>query len=67
MLNFDDRILSEFRDSFQKMEKLCRFADFLPNFIEICKYTSFRDDASRKSENGESLEKLKIENTHLLR
>ena len=27
----------------------------------------FRDDASRKSENGKSLENLKIENTRLLR
>ena len=27
----------------------------------------FRDDASKKSENGKSLENLKIENTRLLR
>ena len=31
------------------------------------KFSLFRDDASKNSENGKSLENLKIENTRLLR
>ena len=35
-------------------------------FFQILRKVFFRDDASKKSDNGKSLENLKIENTRLL-
>ena len=56
------------------LRSYCLRFSFSHLFSDVCFLFSirivgafFRDDASKKSENGKSLENLKIENTRLLR